>query len=126
MILYGSDDAALTQYVTLFVAGALQDGDAAVVIASSTHERSFRAALEALAIDPEATHIKERLHFFDANEFLRKLCIRGRISDARFERVVGSLIRSLAKRFRVHAYGEMVGILHTAHKMHVALELERL
>ena len=124
VVLYGSDDDAPCHHVVGFVAEAIQKGGGAVVIATPDHVRAFRAALAALSIDTNSEILKDRLHFLDAHETLDALSLNGHVDRTRFDRVVGTLVRSLYNRYEVSAYGEMVGILRDAQKPEEAARLE--
>jgi hypothetical protein len=126
VVLYGSDPSALTQCVVPFIASALQDHGAAIVVASTEHERAFRSALAALAIDPQDETMRDRLIFLNANDTLRGLFAGGRIERQRFRRLIGNVVRKLSERYTVHAYGEMVGILRSIGNAQAAADLERL
>lgn len=126
VILYGNDAADLTHCVVPFIASAVQDSGAAVVIAGAEHERAFRSALAAVAVDTESTAIRGRLIFLNAGEIVKGLFVGGQIDRARFERLVGHAIRKLAKRYTVHAYGELVGILCAMGHPDAAARLEQL
>ena len=124
VVLYGEDHAALTHCVVPFIAAALQDGGAAVVIASGDHERAFRGALETVALHASSDAMRERLTFLDANETLRRIVVNGNLDRVRFKHVVGNVLRRLGERFTVHAYGEMVGILRASQRAEVAHQVE--
>lgn len=126
VVLYGNDAADLTHCVVPFIASAIQDSGAAVVIAATEHERAFRSGLAAVAVDTESAIVRERLIFLNASEIVKGLFVDGRIERARFERLVGHAIRKLAKRYTVHAYGELVGILCAMGHPDAAARLEQL
>jgi hypothetical protein len=125
VVLYGTDSAALTNCVVPFIASGLQDGGAAVVVASSEHERAFRSALAAVGINPESNSIRDRVVFLNAHESV-KAVVNGFPDRERFGRLIGNPIRKLSERFRVHAYGEMVGILRSIGNSEAAAQLEGL
>ena len=126
VVLYGNDAAALARWVTPFIGSALQDGGAAVIIACSEHERGFRSALAALAIDPTSSAVSERLFFLDASDLAKSLLSGGKVVPGRFERLIGHKIRTLCERYSVHAYGEIVGIYRALGKPDAARDLEQL
>ncbi len=126
VVLYGNDSAALTHCVVPFIASAVQDSGAAVVVASAEHERAFRSALAAVAVDAESTAMRERLVFLNAHDIVKGLLVGGQIDPMRFERLVGKVIRKLRKRYTIHAYGELVGILCSMGRRDAAARLEEL
>lgn len=126
VVLYGNDSAGLTHCVVPFIASAIQDHGAAIVIASDEHERAFRSALAAIAVDVNSPAMRERLVFLSANDVLKSLFADGRIERSRFSRLVGNVVRKLSERYTVHAYGEMVGLLRSLGKPDDATRLEEL
>lgn len=124
VVLYGNDAAALTHCVVPSIAAAVQDSGAAVVIAGAEHERAFRSALAAVGVDTESTATRERLIFLNASEVVKALFAGGQIDRARFERLVGNLIRKLCRRYTVYAYGEIVGILYGMGRPDAAARVE--
>lgn len=126
VVLYGNDSAALTHCVVPFVAAAVQDHGAAIVIASEEHERAFRAALADVGVDTNSPAMRERLVFLNANDVIKGIFFDGRIEPTRFARLVGSAVRKLSERYTVHAYGEMVGVLRSLGQPDVAALLEDL
>jgi MEDS: MEthanogen/methylotroph, DcmR Sensory domain len=126
VVLYGTDAEALSRCVVEFIAPGLQDGGAAVVIASTEHERAFRSALAALDIDPASDAVRDRLIFLNAHDTLKAVAVDGTVNSERFERLVGRAIRKLSERYTVHAYSEMVGILRASLRPATAVRLEQL
>lgn len=124
LVLYGNDAAALTHCVVPFLATAVQDHGAAVVIAGVEHERAFRSALAAVAVDTESPAVRDRMIFLNASEIVKGLIVGGQVDRARFERLIGSVIRKLRRRYVVHAYGEIVGMLYSMNKPDAAARLE--
>lgn len=126
VILYGNDAAALSHCVVPFIAPGLQDGGAAVVVATGQHERAFRSDLAAIGIDPASDAVRDRLILLNAHDTLKGMVLDGEIDAARFEHLVGKVIRKLSRRYTVHAYGEMVGILRASARADTAARLEQL
>ncbi|MBV8723220.1 MAG: MEDS domain-containing protein [Candidatus Eremiobacteraeota bacterium] len=126
VVLYGNDSEALTRCVVTFIASSLQEGNAAVVIATAEHERAFRLALAGLALDPSSREVQDRLVFLNAADTLRRMGVNGHVEPALFSRFVGSVLKKLGARYAVAAYGEMVGILRAAGRTETADQLERL
>lgn len=126
VVLYGNDSVALIHSVVPFIASAIQDSGAALVIAGVEHERAFRSALQAVAVDTESPTTRDRLIFLSATEVIKGLLVDGRVDRARFDRLVGAPVRKLRQRYTVHAYGEVVGILRSMGRADAAADLERL
>lgn len=126
VVLYGSDAEALTSCVVPFIASAVQDSGAAVVIASDEHERAFREGLTELGVDPQSAPTRDRLLFLNANETIKGLLVDGRIRRDRYVRLVANPIRKLGERYTVHAYGEVAGILRSMGRVDAVGQLEYL
>jgi anti-sigma regulatory factor (Ser/Thr protein kinase) len=107
-----ADDAELVEAVGVFARAGIDAGEAVLVLATPAHGAAFEPAL------PPGTTV------LDAEETLRRCFVGGRLDRARFDRVVGELIRGAPGPIRV--YGEMVAVLWDAGHVNAALELEEL
>lgn len=126
VVAYGEDSGSLIQRVVPFIASAVQDHGAAVVIASTEHERAFRVALAELGVDVRSAATRDRLLFLNANDVIKGLFVEGEVERARFVRLVANPIKKLGKRYTVHAYGEVAGILRSMGRYDAVTQLERL
>jgi hypothetical protein len=121
---YG-EEQELTDRVSGFLAGGLDEGASAVVLATAAHRRAFEDRLAVLGIDVRAPQASGDFLALDAGEVLDRFMIGGRVDPADFERVVGGLIRQAVAGGRpVRIYGEMVALLWNAGYVSAALELE--
>lgn len=110
-----------------YLSGAVRAGDAAIVIATPAHRRSFDAALRAAGVDVEAAHREGRLVVVDAVDALRHFMVDGVPDPAAFEALIGGVVRSAsAGGCQVRAYGEMVSVLWDDDNVTGAIELEKL
>lgn len=124
--IYEEDDD-LVDVVVGYLAAALTDGDAVVVIATQSHRAAFDAALAAAGVGASEIDAGGRLVVLDAEETLSRFMRAGAPEPALFDAVVGETVRGLAATGRsVRAYGEMVAVLGGAGNLEAALELERL
>lgn len=115
--------ADLTSTVVEFLTGGFRSGDAAVVIATPDHRRSFLAGLETAGIDPG----DPSLTVLDAAATLDRFMVGDRPDPERFDDTVGALIQAtVAGGRRVRAYGEMVTVLWQEGLVTAAIELEDL
>jgi hypothetical protein len=113
--------------VSGFVGPALNDGDAAVVVATADHRRAFEAALGRSGVDVAAAVGRGRYLSFDAAELLESFMIDGAPDPGRFADAAGRLIeRAGAGGRRVRIYGEMVAVLRDAGDIVSSLALEDL
>jgi anti-sigma regulatory factor (Ser/Thr protein kinase) len=122
---YGADHELIT-IVAGFLAEAIAGGGTAVAIAEARHAGALEQALADQGVDVAAADRDGALIFRDAAASLRALqTSAGDLDRARFEGVIGELIRAAAARGGpVRAYGEMVALLWERDECGQALELE--
>jgi superfamily I DNA/RNA helicase len=124
---HAADDRALIGNVTRYLAGALEQGDVALVVGTPQHIDEFARALAGRGIDVEAARRDGRLVELDAAETLARFMTGGIPDRQRFEATVGSIVRDACARSRgigPRAYGEMVGILWQTRQYAAAISLE--
>ncbi len=120
-------DSALAQLVGGYLAGAVQLGGVAIVIATGAHRRAFEARLAAAGIDLARADGDGAVVWLDAAEVLARFMPAGGIDVGAFGREVGSVVaQAAATGGPVRVYGEMVQLLWDAGMVVVALELEEL
>lgn len=123
---YGHDEE-LTGQVAGYLLGALDNGGAAVVIATPAHRRALEARLTGAHADLAAAARSGAYQALDAGQTLRELMPDGHLDPASFERVVGAVIIRAGQAGRpVRAYAEMVSLLWTAGLVNAAVELEEM
>jgi anti-sigma regulatory factor (Ser/Thr protein kinase) len=126
VVKFYADDHDLTSVVVAYLAAALVEGDAVIVIAAPRHREAFRAGLASVGVDVEAARRDGRLHVVDAEDALSRIMVGGAPDPAAFDAVVGSLVRQAGATTGVRAYGEMVALLWDAGNVVGAIDLERL
>ena len=95
-----------------FVGPALNDGDAAIVVATPAHRSAFEAALRTSGVDLASAVATDRYLAFDARECLGTFMAGGTLDPEHFAEMVGGAIeRAAAGGRRVRIYGEMVALL---------------
>ena len=120
-------DSALAQLVGGYLAGAVQVGGVAIVIATEAHRRAFGARLAAAGIDLARADGEPAVMWLDAAEALARLMPAGGIDLQAFGREVGSVVAQAVRTGGpVRVYGEMVQLLWDAGMVVAALELEEL
>jgi anti-sigma regulatory factor (Ser/Thr protein kinase) len=120
-------ESELSNTVAVAMAGAIDCGSTAVMIATEPHRRAFEAKLTAAGIDPPQAARDGTLIALDAAETLHEFMPAGRLDSEAFDRVIGGTIRSAGRTGRpVWAYGEMVALLWDAGDVVSAIDLERL
>src|SRR5690348_17332725 len=90
-------DAFLCDSVSGFVAGALQVGQNAVIIATEAHRSEISRRLESLGIDLPRALSQSQYISLDAAETLSKFMANGAPDPARFNQIVGSLIAQVGQ-----------------------------
>jgi DcmR-like sensory protein len=97
------------------VGPVLNVGDAAVVVATADHRRTFVAALRRSGVDVTGAVASGRYLSFEAAELIDSFMIEGAPDPARFADIGDGLIeRAGAGGRRVSIYGEMVALLWDA------------
>ncbi len=123
---YEADPSELIANVVSYFEGGLTAGDGIVVIATADHTDAF---LRALSVPEGVADIRTRpLMCLDADATLARFMIDGQPDWRRFDQTVGGMIRSLrrsSRSGRLHAYGEMVGLLWQRGQTEAAISLER-
>lgn len=123
---YEHDDELLG-VVGGYLGAAVRDGDVVVVIASAGHRAGFEATMADAGADVVAARTEQRLVMLDAATVLSAFMVDGRPDPAKFDAVVGGVLRLTAEAGRpVRAYGEMVALLWADGNVAGATELERL
>ena len=121
---YGHDHE-LTERVAGCLLRALEDGGAAIVIATPKHRHEFEARLIQAGVDLAAARDAGAYLALDAGETLRELMAADGLDRAAFDRVIGGLIRQAGAGGRaISAYGEMVALLWDDGLVNAAVQLE--
>lgn len=119
------DDADLAGQVAGYLRDAVSDEGVAIAIATPGHRHSFRERLTASGADMAAASAGGAYLELDADDMLRRFMAGGTPDPARFDAVIGPVIRAAAARGRpVRAYGEMVALLWEDGLAAAAIELE--
>ncbi|MBV9411043.1 MAG: MEDS domain-containing protein, partial [Acidimicrobiia bacterium] len=123
---YERDDELIGP-VADYLAEGLDSGAAVVVVATGGHRQALLGRLATLGVDTAAAKAAGLLVLPDAHETLAHFVVGTRPDAARFDAVVGQLIRDAVSTQRpVRAFGEMVSILWQEGNVIGALELEAL
>ncbi len=110
-----------------YLADALAEGCAVVVVASPAHRQMFESYLAGLDTDIAAAQADGRYQAIDAAVLLHRFVVAGKVDPASFEAEVGLVIKAAGVAGRpVRVYGEMVALLWEAGQLNAALELESL
>ncbi len=125
LVAFYETEAFLTDTVCGFLAPALRDGDAAIVVATADHRRAFDATLRLDGIDVDAAMSDGRYFASDARAQLNGFMVEGRPVDSSFRDTIGAVLdRASEGGHRVHVYGEMVALLWDDGNVDAAMALE--
>jgi hypothetical protein len=123
------DELSVVQNVAYLVRKALDAGGACVIVATQAHLQAIEERLAASDLELNAVREDRRYQALDAAAILEELLTDGLPDKAKFERVVGGILRSAAQASAngfVFAFGEMVALLCASRKPDGAVQLERL
>jgi signal transduction histidine kinase len=120
-------DISLADSVAHFVGVGMAEGAGAVVIATEVHRSAIEVVLKQRGLEVEKLKGSGQLTLLDATDTLA-LFMRGDQPDADlFNRYVGGVIETIGSRFpKIHAYGEMVGLLWRVGNKSATIALENL
>ena len=126
-----SDDASLLVDVTQFIGTALKVGHGAIVVATESHRNSLLRRLETHGVDIAAAIEQGRYISVDAADALSAFMINRMPDPARFLKLFGDLIVTVAKaakgeQARVAVFGEGVQLLWAQGNAEAAIRVERL
>ena len=120
-------DEELTENAGDYLAGAIAEGGAAVVVATPGHCAAFEARLAAGGVEVGAARRDGTLVCLDATRLAPRLPRAGRIDLAAFDTQFRPAILAAGEApGPVRIYGEIVALLWAAGEVNAALELEGL
>jgi DNA-binding NarL/FixJ family response regulator len=130
-VLFYSDDTVLLDSVTRFMAAALRAGNAAIVLATKSHQDSLVHRLNAEGVDTDGALQQGTYISLDAAETLSAIMVNGLPDPVRFFRQIGGSIEAAAKAAKsqqpqVVVFGEAVNLLLAEDKADAAIRLEQL
>lgn len=115
----------LTSSVVQFLTPALEDGEAALIIATPEHTRRFGDALSVAGLDVEAARRSGQLVSLDATEVIAGLYVRGRPDADRLPELLAPTITAAGRSGRpVRIVGELCPLLWQADEISLASALE--
>jgi len=130
-VLFYSDDAVLLDSVTRFIVGALQAGNAAIVLATKSHRDGLLQRLKAGGVDTDVALQQGTYISLDAADTLSSIMVNDMPDPVRFFGGIGGFIKSAAKaakleRPQVAVFGEAVALLQADGKADAAIRFEQL
>ena len=126
-----SDDACFLDSFTHFIGGALEAGNAAIVVATESHLDSLLPRLQAQGLDIAAAIEQGRYISLNAADTLSTFMVNDLPDPGRFFTIVGDLLLSAANAAkgeprRVVACGECAPLLWAQGKAEAAIRVEQL
>jgi signal transduction histidine kinase len=126
-----SEDSFLVETTGRFLADALEDGNAAVVVASPAHRASIAKHLQAMGLDIPGARSRGRYVELDAEETLHRITVDGWPDSELFSKIAGDAIEQAraacrAGRQGVAVFGEIVDLLCAEGRLDAAIRLEQL
>ena len=130
-VLFYSDDAVFLDGFTPFIAAALKANNAAIVVATKSHQDGLLQRLEAEGLDVDEAIQQGTYIVVDAADTLSTIMVNGLPDPIRFFESLSGLIAAAfkaakAEHPRVVLCGERVGLLWTEGNTDAAIRLEQL
>jgi PAS domain S-box-containing protein len=131
MVQFYAEDAGLIDGVSAYIGEALEEGNAALVLATAEHREALTLRLEARGLNIAAAMAEGRYVMLDAAETLSKFLLEGWPDPARYEETVARLVTAVKATARgnppkLAVFGEMVALLWARGKFETAIRLEQL
>ena len=130
-VVFYSEDRQLLDELSQFIADALNDGNASIVIATESHRHSLVRRLQAYGLDVDAAIEQGRYFALDAGNTLSPFIVNGAIDSVRFLENFGNLVlratnAAKGNRPRVALFGECVDLLCKQGSVKAAIQVEEL
>jgi len=115
-VVFYSEDRHLIEKLAEFVGAALRAGNAAVVVATGSHQKDLLQSLQAHGVDITAAIKRGSYITMDADDAISSCVVNGMLDSARFVECFGTLITIAAdavdgEHGRVAVFGEGVDLL---------------
>ena len=129
-VVFCSSDAVLVAAFGRFIAGALDRGNAVVVLVTDAHDRSLQRTLQALQVDLALAIRQQRYVPVSITELLAKVMVNGRPDPTRFlnaaEALLTEVVRRAGQHAEVAACGECSPTVWADGNVEAAIQLEHL
>lgn len=120
-------DEQLVEGVAHFLSGALQRGNAVIVVATDAHRQAFAARLRSAGLDVDGAADSGQYLALDAATTMASFMVDGAPDPGAFDANIGALVRKAQVPGRqLCIFGEMVALLWADGQVPAAVELERL
>jgi len=126
-----SDDLSFLDHLAQFVAVALEEGDAGIVLATESHRDSLLRRLQAQGLDIWSPTEQGRYIALDAAEVLSQFMLRDKPDPVRFLKLMRNLVETAAGAGKktpaqVAIFGECAPLLVAEGKAEAAIQIENL
>ncbi len=126
-----SDDRQLLDRLSAFIAEALKNGNAAIVVATGSHRDTLVGRLQDYGLDVDAAIEQGKYIALDAADALSTFMLHDMPDPGRFLTVLGNLISTATKavkdkQARVAIFGEMCFLLWAQGNAEAAIKVEKL
>jgi len=129
-LVFCSSDALLVAAFSRFVGGALDRGNAVIVLLTDAHERSLKRTLQASQVDLALAIRQQRYVSVSINELLAKVMVNRCPDPARFlnaaEELLNEVARHAGQHAKVVACGECSPTVWADGNVEAAIQLEQL
>ena len=130
-VVFYSDDRQLLDRLSRFIADALNDGNAAIVIATESHRDGLVRRLQAYGLEMGAVIEQGRYIALDAADALSQFVVNGMLDSVRFLESYGNLILKAANAAkgehpRVALFGEAADLLWRRGGLEIVIQDETL
>lgn len=129
IVLFYSDDGFLLDELARFIGDAIAVGDATVAIATRAHRDGLRQRLRARDVNTAKAIRQRRCVLLDASETLSSITVDGKLEKARFEDVIGAVLKEVRQNAPGHSpiaiFGEMVALLWALGRLQDAIRVEQ-
>jgi len=129
-VVFYSSDAVLTGAFTRFIAGALDEEKAVIVLLTDAHDESLQRCLRASHVDIDLATRQKRYVPVSITELLARVMVNGRPDPAKFEDAAQDLLGEVARDANRHAgiaaCGECSSTVWANGDVEAAIQLEHL
>jgi PAS domain S-box-containing protein/excisionase family DNA binding protein len=127
LVQFYEDDAFLVRTLTEYIGAGLRAGEATIALVTEAHRAHVEERLRSDGLDLDSAHADGQYVTLDATETLARIMADGTLAPARFEEVIGTVVRRAAEGGRpVRAFGEMVALLAAEGNHTAAVRMEAL
>jgi len=130
-VVFYSSDEILVRAFTRFIAGALDEEKAVIVLLNDAHDESIRRSLRASHVDVDRAIRQHRYVPVSINDMLAQVMVNGRVDPIRFQNAADDLLIDVERQAMnqdagIAACGECAPTLWAAGNVQAAMQIEHL